>query len=218
MTTQVEHKCVLDAFRHLQMENFEVTYLPVDSTGLVSLDELRSAIRPDTLGVSIHTVHNELGVLQDIRAIGKICRERKVFFHTDAAQAFGKVDLDVNRDFVDLMSVSGHKIYGPKGIGCLFVRRRPRVKLAPLINGGGQERGLRSGTLPTHLCVGRRVPKPRTGRRRGAGFLRNGNGPPAHFTPEKPFRARARANPATAFERTPLAELPRHRELLLRVH
>lgn len=137
------------------MENFEVTYLPVDTNGLISLEELRQAIRPDTLGVSIHTVHNELGVIQDIKSIGELCREHKVFFHTDAAQAFGKIDLDVNRDYVDLMSISGHKIYGPKGIGCLYTRRRPRVKLAPIINGGGQERGLRSGTLPTHLCVGK---------------------------------------------------------------
>lgn len=136
------------------MEGFEVTYLKVNSNGLVSLDDIKSALRPDTLAVSIHTVHNELGVIQDIKSIGEICRQNKVFFHTDAAQAFGKIDLDVNRDYVDLMSISGHKIYGPKGIGCLYTRRRPRVKLAALINGGGQERGLRSGTLPTHLCVG----------------------------------------------------------------
>jgi len=137
------------------MEGFEVTYLGVDRNGLVSIDDIKNAMRPDTLAVSIHTVHNELGVIQDIKSIGDLCRQNKVFFHTDAAQAFGKIDLDVNRDYVDLMSISGHKIYGPKGIGSLYIRRRPRVKLAAIINGGGQERGLRSGTLPTHLCVGK---------------------------------------------------------------
>lgn len=137
------------------MEGFEVTYLGVDGNGLVNLEDIRNAMRPDTLAVSIHTVHNELGVIQDIKSIGDLCRQNKVFFHTDAAQAFGKIDLDVNRDYVDLMSISGHKIYGPKGIGSLYIRRRPRVKLSAIINGGGQERGLRSGTLPTHLCVGK---------------------------------------------------------------
>ena len=137
------------------MEGFEVTYLGVDENGLVNIEDIRNAMRPDTLAVSIHTVHNELGVIQDIKSIGDLCRQNKVFFHTDAAQAFGKIDLDVNRDYVDLMSISGHKIYGPKGIGSLYIRRRPRVKLSAIINGGGQERGLRSGTLPTHLCVGK---------------------------------------------------------------
>lgn len=132
-----------------------MTYLGVDENGLVNIEDIRNAMRPDTLAVSIHTVHNELGVIQDIKSIGDLCRQNKVFFHTDAAQAFGKIDLDVNRDYVDLMSISGHKIYGPKGIGSLYIRRRPRVKLSAIINGGGQERGLRSGTLPTHLCVGK---------------------------------------------------------------
>lgn len=163
-----------------------MTYLPIDSNGLVSLEDLKNAIRDDTIAVSIHTVHNELGVIQDIESIGKICKENKIFFHTDAAQAFGKIDLDVNRDHVDLMSVSGHKIYGPKGIGCLYTRRRPRVKLTALINGGGQERGLRSGTLPTHLCVGNLYffdlynlfsrSNLRSWKSSRIGFIRNGNG------------------------------------------
>lgn len=154
VTTQIEHKCVLDAFRYLELEGFEVTYLPVNSTGLVNPSDVAAALRPDTIGVSIHYIHNEIGVIQDVENIGKICRAKKVFFHTDAAQAFGKIPIDVNLSYIDLMSVSGHKIYGPKGIGCLYTRRKPRVKLTPIINGGGQERGLRSGTLPTHLCVG----------------------------------------------------------------
>lgn len=132
-----------------------MTYLAVDKSGLISLDDLKQAIRKDTIGVSIHYVHNEIGVVQDVDSIGQICKENKIFFHTDAAQAFGKIPIDVNKSNIDLMSVSGHKIYGPKGIGCLFTRRKPRVKLTPIINGGGQERGLRSGTLPTHLCVGK---------------------------------------------------------------
>ena len=136
------------------MEGFEVTYLPVDKNGLISLDDFKASIRKDTIGASIIYVHNEIGVIQDIDAIGQICKENKIFFHTDAAQAFGKIPIDVNKSNIDLLSISGHKIYGPKGIGCLYTRRRPRVKLTPLINGGGQERGLRSGTLPTHLCVG----------------------------------------------------------------
>ena len=136
------------------MEGFEVTYLPVDAQGLVSVESVKNAIRKDTIGVSIHYVHNEIGVIQDIPAIGKLCREHKVFMHTDAAQAFGKIPIDVKMDNIDLMSISGHKIYGPKGVGCLFTSRKPKVKLTPLINGGGQERGMRSGTLPTHLCVG----------------------------------------------------------------
>lgn len=155
VTSQIEHKCVLDAFRNLELEGFEITYLPVQSNGMINPEDIEAAIRPDTIGVSIHYIHNEIGVIQDMEAIGKICRAKKVFFHTDAAQAFGKIPIDVNKSNIDLMSVSGHKIYGPKGIGCLFTRRKPRVKLTPLINGGGQERGLRSGTLPTHLCVGK---------------------------------------------------------------
>lgn len=154
ITSQTEHKCVLDSCRHLQDEGFEVTYLPVKSDGLIDLAELEAAIRPDTSLVSIMTVNNEIGVIQPMEEIGKLCRKKKVFFHTDAAQAVGKIPVDVNKWNVDLMSISGHKIYGPKGIGACYVRRRPRVRLEPLISGGGQERGLRSGTLAPALSVG----------------------------------------------------------------
>ncbi|RKP10747.1 NFS1 nitrogen fixation 1 [Thamnocephalis sphaerospora] len=154
ITTQTEHKCVLDSCRYLQEEGFEVTYLPVMQNGLVDLAELEKAIRPDTALVSVMTVNNEIGVVQPVAEIGRICRARKVFFHTDAAQAFGKIPLDVNAMQVDLMSISGHKPYGPKGVGALYVRRRPRVRLMPLMSGGGQERGLRSGTVPSPLVVG----------------------------------------------------------------
>lgn len=155
ITLQTEHKCVLDSCRMLQQEGFDITYLPVqDSTGLVDLDELEAAIRPETAIVSVMAVNNEIGVLQPLKEIGALCRKNKVFFHTDAAQAVGKVELDVNEMNIDLMSISGHKIYGPKGIGALYVRRRPRVRLEAIISGGGQERGMRSGTLPTPLCVG----------------------------------------------------------------
>jgi len=155
ITTQTEHKCVLDSCRVLQEEGFEVTYLPVQKNGIISLEELQAAIRPDTSLVSIMTVNNETGVIQPIKEIGAICRKhRGVYFHSDAAQAAGKIPLDVNELNVDLMSISGHKLYGPKGIGAAYVRRRPRVRLEPIISGGGQERGLRSGTLPSTLAVG----------------------------------------------------------------
>lgn len=154
ITVTTEHKCVLEACRDLQLKGFEVTYLGVREDGLVNLEELQSAIRPDTLVVSIMFVNNETGVIQPIAEIGKICRENGVFFHTDAAQAFGKIPIDVNEMNIDLMSISGHKIYGPKGVGALFVRRKPRVRLNAIISGGGQERGMRSGTLPTPLIVG----------------------------------------------------------------
>ncbi|WEW58380.1 cysteine desulfurase [Emydomyces testavorans] len=154
ITTQTEHKCVLDSCRHLQDEGFEVTYLPVQSNGLVRLEDLETAIRPETALVSIMTVNNEIGVIQPMKEIGALCRSKKVFFHTDAAQAVGKIPVDVNAWNVDLMSISGHKIYGPKGIGACYVRRRPRVRLDPIISGGGQERGLRSGTLAPHLVIG----------------------------------------------------------------
>lgn len=150
-----EHKCVLDSCRKLQEEGFDVTYLPVQKNGVIDLAELEAAIRPDTSLVSIMTVNNETGVIQPIKEIGAIIRKhRGVHFHTDAAQAAGKIPLDVNEANVDLLSISGHKLYGPKGIGAAYVRRRPRVRIEPIINGGGQERGLRSGTLPTALCVG----------------------------------------------------------------
>jgi cysteine desulfurase len=154
VTSQTEHKCVLDSCRHLQDEGFEVTYLPVQNNGLIDMKQLEEAIRPDTAIVSIMAVNNEIGVIQPLEEIGKLCRSKKIFFHTDAAQAVGKIPMDVNKMNIDLMSISSHKIYGPKGIGACYVRRRPRVRLDPIISGGGQERGLRSGTLAPPLVVG----------------------------------------------------------------
>jgi cysteine desulfurase len=154
VTTVTEHKCVLDTCRHLEQQGFTVTYLPVQKNGLIDLEQLRAAVTDKTVVVSIMAVNNEIGVIQPLAEIGKICRDKGAFFHTDAAQAVGKIPLDVEAMNIDLMSISGHKIYGPKGIGALYVRRRPRVRLVALINGGGQERGFRSGTLPTPLCVG----------------------------------------------------------------
>jgi len=154
ITTQTEHKCVLDSCRILESEGIDVTYLPVKSDGLVDMETLEASIRPDTSLVSIMTVNNEIGVIQPVEEIGKLCRSKKVFFHTDAAQAVGKIPMDVNKMNIDLMSISGHKIYGPKGVGALYVRRRPRVRVEPIQSGGGQERGLRSGTVPTPLVVG----------------------------------------------------------------
>ncbi|HZT19743.1 MAG TPA: IscS subfamily cysteine desulfurase [Dongiaceae bacterium] len=154
VTCVTEHKCVLDSARHLEMEGIEVTYLPVQPSGLVDLEKLSAAITPRTALVSIMAANNEIGVIQPLAEIGALCRARGVYFHTDAAQAVGKIPLDVEAMSIDLMSISGHKIYGPKGIGALYVRRRPRVRLEAMIHGGGQERGMRSGTLPTPLCVG----------------------------------------------------------------
>ncbi len=154
ITLVTEHKCVLDTCRHLELQGFQVTYLPVQKDGLLDLELLKKTITDKTVLVSVMGAHNEIGVLQPLKEIGEICRARGVFFHTDCAQAFGKIPLDVNEMKIDLMSISGHKIYGPKGIGALYVRRRPRVRLVPLIHGGGQERGFRSGTLPAPLCVG----------------------------------------------------------------
>ncbi len=154
VTLTTEHKCVLEACRYLETKGFEVTYLPVLVSGLVDLEALEKVLRPDTLLVSIMAVNNEIGVIQPLEKIGKMCRERGIFFHTDAAQAFGKIPLDVKRMNIDLMSISGHKIYGPKGIGALYVGKQPRVRLKAQIHGGGQERGMRSGTMPTPLCVG----------------------------------------------------------------
>jgi cysteine desulfurase len=154
ITVQTEHKCVLDSCRHLEQEGFRVTYLPVQTNGLVDLEQLKAAITDQTVMVSVMAINNEIGVIQPLAEIGAICRASGVFFHTDAAQAFGKIPLDVEAMNIDLMSISGHKIYGPKGIGALFVRRRPRIRLEPLTTGGGQERGMRSGTLPTPLVVG----------------------------------------------------------------
>jgi cysteine desulfurase len=154
VTVVTEHKCVLDTCRHLEQEGFKVTYLPVAKNGLIDLEVLRAAITDRTVVVSVMGVNNEIGVIQPLKEIGAICRERGTYFHTDCAQAVGKIPLDVEEMNIDLMSISGHKIYGPKGIGALYVRRRPRVRLRALIDGGGQERGMRSGTLPTPLCVG----------------------------------------------------------------
>ncbi|KZP17894.1 cysteine desulfurase NFS1 [Athelia psychrophila] len=155
ITTQTEHKCVLDSCRKLGEEGFEITYLPVQTNGLIDLQELEAAIRPDTSLVSIMAVNNETGVIQPMKEIGAMLRKhRGIYFHTDAAQAVGKIHMDVNEMNIDLMSISGHKLYGPKGVGAAYVRRRPRVRLEPLLSGGGQERGLRSGTLATHLVVG----------------------------------------------------------------
>ncbi|KAK3696205.1 hypothetical protein RRG08_027648 [Elysia crispata] len=154
ITTQTEHKCVLDSCRVLESEGFDVTYLPVKQNGIIDLEELEKSIRPETVLVSVMAVNNEIGVKQPINEIGELCRSKKVFFHTDAAQAVGKVPMDVNQMKIDLMSISGHKIYGPKGVGALYIRRRPRVRVDPLQSGGGQERGMRSGTVPTPLVVG----------------------------------------------------------------
>lgn len=154
VTLQTEHKCVLDTCRHLEREGFCITYLPVQPDGLVDLNRLEEAIRDDTLLVSIMAVNNEIGVIQPLAEIGKLTRKHGVFFHCDAAQAVGKIDLDVDKMSIDLLSLSGHKVYGPKGIGALYVRRNPRVRLSPLFHGGGQERGMRSGTLAPALCVG----------------------------------------------------------------
>lgn len=154
ITTNVEHKCVLNTARYLEQQGFKVTYLPVLPNGLIDLSQLADAITDKTALVSVMAVHNEIGVIQPLKEIGALCRAKGVFFHTDAAQAAGRISLDVDEMNIDLMSLSGHKVYGPKGIGALYVRRKPRVRLVPLIHGGGQERGMRSGTLPTPLCVG----------------------------------------------------------------
>ncbi len=154
VTSKIEHKAVLDTCRHLEREGFEVTYLDPQPNGLIDPASVREAIREDTTIVSIMHVNNEIGVINDIAAIGEITRERKIFFHVDAAQSAGKIDIDLAELKVDLMSFSGHKVYGPKGVGALFVRRKPRVRLEAQIHGGGHERGMRSGTLATHQLVG----------------------------------------------------------------
>src|SRR5262249_15653091 len=154
VTLATEHKCVLESAQALEREGFRVTILPVRPDGLVDLATLEAALDERTAIVSGMAAHNEIGVPQPIAEIGALCRARGILFHTDAAQAFGKIPIDVNSMAIDLLSISGHKVYGPKGIGALYVRRRPRVRLLPLLDGGGQERGLRSGTLPTPLCVG----------------------------------------------------------------
>ena len=154
ITVKTEHKAVLDTVRELEREGFEATYLDVQENGLIDLDVLKAAIRPDTVVVSVMFVNNEIGVIQPIAEIGEICREKGIVFHVDAAQATGKVDIDLDKLKVDLMSFCAHKTYGPKGIGALYVRRKPRVRLEAQMHGGGHERGLRSGTLATHQIVG----------------------------------------------------------------
>ncbi len=154
ITVVTEHKCVLDSCRHLEDMGIKVTYLPVHANGLIDLNKLEESITDKTNLVSVMAVNNEIGVIQPIKEIGEICKKYGVFFHTDAAQAYGKIPIDVDEMNISLMSISGHKCYAPMGIGALYVRRRPRVRMKPLINGGGQERGMRSGTLPTPLVVG----------------------------------------------------------------
>jgi cysteine desulfurase len=154
VTCKTEHKAVLDTCRHLEREGFEVTYLDPQPSGLVDLDRLAGALRDDTILVSVMHVNNEIGVIQDIAAIGEVTRERKILFHVDAAQSAGKIPIDLAETQVDLMSFSAHKIYGPKGVGALYVRRKPRARLEAQMHGGGHERGMRSGTLATHQIVG----------------------------------------------------------------
>jgi len=154
ITLTTEHKAVLDTMRHLETEGFEVTYMNPKDNGLVDINELKSLIKPTTTVISIMHVNNEIGVIQDLETIGKICRDNKIVFHVDAAQSPGKVDIDVDKYNIDLLSLSAHKVYGPKGIGALYVRRKPRIRLQPQMHGGGHERGFRSGTLPTHQVVG----------------------------------------------------------------
>jgi cysteine desulfurase len=154
ITVKTEHKAVLDTFRELERQGFEATYLEVEENGLLDLKKLEAAMRDDTVLVSVMHVNNELGVIQDITTIGDICRERKIIFHVDAAQSAGKVKIDLQKLKVDFMSFSAHKVYGPKGIGALYVRRKPRARLEAQMHGGGHERGMRSGTLATHQIVG----------------------------------------------------------------
>ena len=154
ITLKTEHKAVLDTMRELERQGFDVTYLDVQEDGLVDMDALKAAIRPDTILISILFVNNEIGVIQDIPAIGTLCREKGILLHVDAAQATGRVDIDLKTLPIDLMSMTAHKTYGPKGVGALYVRRKPRVRLEAQIHGGGHERGMRSGTLPTHQIVG----------------------------------------------------------------
>ena len=154
ITVKTEHKAVLDTFRELERQGFDATYLDVQADGLLNLDVLKAAIRPDTILLSVMFVNNEIGVIQDMTAIGNLCRENGIIFHVDAAQATGRVDIDMTALPIDLMSLTSHKTYGPKGIGALYVRRKPRIRLEAQMHGGGHERGMRSGTLPTHQCVG----------------------------------------------------------------
>ena len=203
ITLATEHKCVLESCAQLEREGFAVTYLPVEPDGLVALDKLAAALSERTLLVSVMAAHNEIGVIQPLADIGALCRGKGVLFHSDAAQAVGKIPLDVEAMQIDLMSISGHKIYGPKGVGALYVRRRPRVRLLPLIDGGGQERGLRSGTLPTPLCVGARSGGGDCRRRNGGG-----SGAPARPCATGYIRAWRVAFPGWASTGTPRAAFP----------
>ena len=154
ITQKTEHKAVLDTFRELERQGFEATYLEVDSNGLISIEKLKAAIRPDTILVSIMMVNNEIGVIQPVWEIGELCRSKGIIFHCDAVQGGGRLEIDVQKFKVDLLTITAHKMYGPKGIGALYVRRKPRVRIEAQIHGGGHERGFRSGTLPTHQIVG----------------------------------------------------------------
>jgi cysteine desulfurase len=154
ITVKTEHKAVLDSMRELERQGFEVTYLDVQEDGLLNMDVLKAAIRPDTILVSVMHVNNEIGVIQDVTAIGNLCREKGIVFHVDAAQSTGKVEINLAQLPIDLMSLASHKTYGPKGIGALYVRRKPRIRLEAQMHGGGHERGMRSGSLATHQCVG----------------------------------------------------------------
>jgi cysteine desulfurase len=154
ITVKTEHKAVLDSMRELERQGFEVSYLDVQEDGLLNMDVLKAAIRPDTILVSVMHVNNEIGVIQDVAAIGTLCREKGIVFHVDAAQSTGKVEIDLAQLPIDLMSLASHKTYGPKGIGALYVRRKPRIRLEAQMHGGGHERGMRSGSLATHQCVG----------------------------------------------------------------
>ena len=154
ITVATEHKCVINSVRDLEQEGFKTSFLPVQNNGIIDLNQLESAITDKTALVSIMAINNEIGVIQPLKQIGEICRKKGVFFHSDCAQAYGKIALDVNDLNLDLMSISGHKIYAPKGIGAIYIRRKPRVRIKPLFSGGGQERQIRSGTVPTALAVG----------------------------------------------------------------
>jgi cysteine desulfurase len=154
ITCKTEHKAVLDTCRELERQGFEVTYLDPESSGLIDLDKLAAAMRDDTILVSIMHLNNEIGVIQDVAAIGEMCRARKIVFHVDGAQSVGKIEVDMEKLKIDLMSISAHKFYGPKGMGAMYVRRKPRIRLEAQMHGGGHERGMRSGTLPTHQIVG----------------------------------------------------------------
>ena len=154
ITVATEHKCVINSCRDLEQEGFRITFLPVKNDGLIDITTLKEAICEDTVLISVMAVNNEIGTIQPLAEIGKLCKEKNIFFHTDAAQAFGKIPLDVEALNIDLMSISAHKIYGPKGVGALYIRRKPRVRIKPLFSGGGQERGIRPGTAPTSIIAG----------------------------------------------------------------